>query len=87
MRIVLLAALALGADAVQLAHAQTFDPNHPVCMHIFRWGGEDYDCSYASLAQCQFSAAGRGAMCVINPYRANAYAEPQPRSARRGQAY
>jgi hypothetical protein len=83
MRILILAVLALGTVAVQPAAAQTFDPNYPACLHNYRWGGEDYDCSYSSLAQCAASASARPAQCVTNPYFARAYAAPAPRRMRR----
>jgi hypothetical protein len=57
------------------ALAQTYDPRYAVCMKVYEGslgGGEWIDCSYTSLPQCQASASGRGAMCVINPYFAQA---------------
>jgi hypothetical protein len=49
--------------------AQTYDPAYPVCLHVYQpWGAHYYDCSYTSLPQCNASASGRAAMCVINPY-------------------
>ncbi|MDE5457892.1 MULTISPECIES: DUF3551 domain-containing protein [Bradyrhizobium] len=53
------------------ARAQTYDPNYPVCLHIF---GRTpyYECRYTSLPQCNASASGRAAQCVINPYFAHA---------------
>ncbi|MBR0708945.1 DUF3551 domain-containing protein [Bradyrhizobium liaoningense] len=54
------------------SHAQTFDPNFPVCMHVYSGanggGGEWYDCSFASLPQCRATASGRAATCDLNPY-------------------
>ncbi|WGD53713.1 DUF3551 domain-containing protein [Bradyrhizobium sp. CB1650] len=54
------------------AHAQTFDPRYPVCMHVYSGGsgggGEWYDCSFTSLPQCRATAAGRAASCDLNPY-------------------
>jgi hypothetical protein len=41
-----------------------------------------YDCSCTSLPQCNASASGRSAQCVINPYFAGAE-EPQERHYRR----
>ncbi|WP_213291119.1 DUF3551 domain-containing protein [Bradyrhizobium sp. sGM-13] len=68
MRIRALAMLA-GATLVAAApaRAQTYDPNYPVCLHIF---GRTpyYECRYTSLPQCNASASGRSAQCVINPY-------------------
>jgi hypothetical protein len=48
-------------------HAQTYDPNYPVCMQIY--GPVGYlDCRYASLEQCKYLAVGRSATCIVNPY-------------------
>ena len=63
--------------------AQTYDAAYPVCMKVYDGsfgGGEWIDCSYYSLPQCQATAAGRAAMCVINPYFTNARL---PKAARR----
>jgi len=66
--------------------AQTYDQSHPVCMKVYTGnlgGGEWIDCSYASLPQCQASASGRAAMCIMNPYLA--YGQmASPRAYRRG---
>jgi hypothetical protein len=61
------------------ALAQTYDPKYPVCLQVYQ-GREDYyfECAYTSLAQCNMSASGRAAQCVVNPY----YAGPAPRSKR-----
>ena len=83
MRILALAILALGAAAAP-AQAQTYDPRYPVCLHVYERGSAYYDCSYASLPQCNMSASGRAAQCVINPYFA--YASQYP-SARRYNRY
>jgi hypothetical protein len=59
-------------------HAQTYDPNYPVCMQIY--GPVGYvDCRYASLAQCRYLAVGRSASCVVNPY----FPQDKPTGARR----
>ena len=51
------------------AQAQTYDPAFPVCLHVYQWGGSHYyECRYTSLPQCNASASGRAAQCVINPY-------------------
>jgi hypothetical protein len=42
------------------------------------------ECSYTSLPQCNASASGRSAQCVVNPYWANAY---QDRPIRRRGVY
>jgi hypothetical protein len=54
-------------------------------MHVYGGfiGGGDYlDCSFTSLPQCRATASGLSAMCVINPYYAQAN-EPPSRSHRR----
>jgi hypothetical protein len=87
MRVLLVAMLVTAASAASTVQAQTFDPRYPVCQHNYRWGGEDYDCRFTSLAQCQASASGLPAQCVNNPYVANASAAPAQRSTRRSSAY
>jgi hypothetical protein len=67
--------LAFGILSATPSHAQTYDPRYPVCMKVYEGsfgGGEWIDCSYYSLPQCQVSASGRAAMCVTNPYFAEA---------------
>ena len=59
------------AYAAAPSRAQTYDPNYPICLQIY----EDmvnyyFDCSYTSMAQCQASASGRSAQCVVNPFPA-----------------
>jgi len=54
------------------ARAQTYDPAYPVCLHVYGRGGNYYECRYTSLPQCNASASGRAAQCVINPYFASA---------------
>ena len=65
------------------ARAQTYDPAYPVCLHVFKRGGDYYECSYTSLEQCRLSASGRGAMCDINPYYAGAQRSSAPQRQRR----
>ena len=79
MRILTLAALATLATfavlaitavvATPSAHAQTYDPKYPVCLQVYT-GRNDYyfECGYTSIAQCKWSASGRAAQCVVNPY-------------------
>jgi hypothetical protein len=83
MRMVALAMLAIGTiSATGPARAQTYDPNYPVCMRVY--GPLNYnDCRFTSLAQCNGSASGRAAQCILNPYFANAYEEPLGRRYRR----
>ena len=53
------------------AAAQTYAPDYPVCLHV--WGPVNYyECAYTSLPQCNASASGRAAQCVLNPYVASA---------------
>jgi hypothetical protein len=52
------------------ARAQTYDPAYPVCLQVYQGGMTDYyfECGYTSMPQCQASASGRAAQCVVNPY-------------------
>ena len=66
------------------ARAQTYDPNWPVCLHAFGREVEYFECTFTSLPQCNASASGRNAMCIINPYYAGrAPAEQNVRPPRR----
>ena len=82
MRILALTILAIATASVAgPAAAQTYAPGYPVCLHV--WGPANYyECRYTSLAQCDASASGRAAQCIINPYFARAE-EPIGRSYRR----
>ena len=76
MRILALAILAIGAaSAAAPALAQTFDPGYPVCLRVYGRVSY-YDCTYTSLPQCNVSASGRSAQCVVNPYYAQAQMPP-----------
>jgi hypothetical protein len=69
------------------APAQTYGGNYPVCLQHYTWGGSrDTYCNYSSMGQCQATAAGLPAMCILNPYFANAQMPRDPgyRSPRRG---
>jgi len=83
MRIPALAILAIAAaSAATPAQAQTYDPNYPVCLQVY--GRINYfECSFTSLPQCNMSASGRPAQCVINPYYAHASQEPSARRSKR----
>ena len=73
MRVLALTILAAGALLARTpSHAQTYAPGYPVCLHVY---GQVtyYECGYTSLSQCNASASGRGAQCVVNPYVANPY--------------
>ncbi|MFL6828414.1 MAG: DUF3551 domain-containing protein [Bradyrhizobium sp.] len=78
-------ALALVASATMslpgLAAAQTYAPGYPVCLHVYG-PVSYYECRYNSLAQCNASASGRSAQCLVNPYAASAE-EPMARHTRR----
>lgn len=82
MRILSLAILATATISVAVpAQAQTYGTNAPVCLQVF--GPINYfECRYDSIAQCNQTAAGRPAQCVVNPYLANASQGPATR--RRG---
>ncbi len=74
----LVVAIALTLAAAS-AHAQTYDPNYPVCLQTFGRMGNAISCGYISMAQCQLSASGRAAQCITNPY----FARPNPGRTRR----
>jgi hypothetical protein len=70
-----IAILALAAVVAGSAQAQTYDPNYPVCMHVYgELAGERMDCIFTSLSQCAAAASGRPATCLVNPYFAGASA-------------
>ncbi|MCP1969551.1 DUF3551 domain-containing protein [Bradyrhizobium elkanii] len=77
------ALLALGAVAPTPASAQKYDSTSPVCKTNYRWGGEDTDCGYTSIAQCQASASGLAAICIKNPYYAGPSIDGRPRASGR----
>ncbi len=70
------------------ARAQTYDPAYPVCLQIYQ-GFTDYyfECGYTSLAQCNASASGRSAQCVVNPYYTGRKTAPGRRDRRHRPAY
>jgi hypothetical protein len=81
MRTLALAIVTIAAvAAAPSARAQTYDPKYPVCLQVYQ-GFTDYyfECAYTSLPQCQMSASGRSAQCIVNPY----YAGPKTRPGRR----
>ena len=71
MRILALAILTIGATSIGPVGAQTYDPAYPVCLRVYDRTNY-YECRYTSLPQCNASASGRSAQCVINPYFASA---------------
>jgi uncharacterized protein DUF3551 len=62
------------------AKAQTYDPAYPVCLQVYQ-GFVDYyfECAYQTMGQCQASASGRSASCVVNPY----YAGPKGKRSKK----
>lgn len=88
MRIPFPIILAVGSlVAAAPAGAQTYDPRYPVCLHVFSGGigggGDWYECNFTSLPQCNATASGRAAICIINPY----YAANEPPRRRYRRAY
>ena len=80
MRVLALTTLTIATVLTATAAlAQTYDPKYPVCLQVYT-GREDFyfECAYTSLAQCNMSASGRAARCVVNPY----YVQPAPRKKR-----
>jgi Protein of unknown function (DUF3551) len=67
MRVLSLAILAIWMVSIGSAAAQTYDPAYPVCLRVYG-PATYYECRYTSLPQCNASASGRSAQCVINPY-------------------
>jgi len=76
MRIAVLSVLALGAVALASpAQAGTYGSHYPVCLQVY--GPLNYyECSYSSIPQCNMSASGRAAQCIVNPYFASAEFRP-----------
>jgi hypothetical protein len=68
---VLALAMTLAAASAQ---AQTYDPNYPICLQTFGRNGNSISCGYTSMVQCGWSASGRAAQCITNPY----FARPNP---------
>jgi hypothetical protein len=50
------------------SHAQTYDPSYPVCMQVSGREASYIQCTFTSIAQCQATASGRAATCMMNPY-------------------
>jgi Protein of unknown function (DUF3551) len=65
--------------------AQTYSPNYPVCLQAYRSGY--IECAYTSLEQCNQSASGRAAQCVINPFFASAQVSREPNYQRHPRVY
>jgi hypothetical protein len=89
MRIPALAIFIIAAVlAATPAPAQTYDPKYPVCLQVYQ-GFVDYyfECAYTSMAQCNMSASGRAASCVVNPYYAGAKSKPERRARKPSRVY
>jgi hypothetical protein len=72
MRSLALAIFTIATPAVAgPAAAQTYAPGYPVCLQVYGPVAY-YDCRYTSLPQCNASASGRPAQCILNPYAAGA---------------
>jgi hypothetical protein len=87
MRIAALAILATitALTAAAPAQAQTYSGNYPVCLQLYlRDGARSIECSYSSMEQCQATASGLSATCLVNPYYARESREPAYRQPRRG---
>ena len=84
MRVPILAILVAGAVYVTApAQAQTYDPSYPVCLQVYQSMVDYYfECHYQTMAQCQASASGRSAGCVVNPYYAGRGGKPAVRRKR-----
>jgi hypothetical protein len=85
MRILALAILTIAtASTAPSARAQTYDPAYPVCLQIYQgWNDYYFECAYTSLAQCNMSASGRAAQCMVNPYYAGHKTAPPGQRYRR----
>jgi hypothetical protein len=89
MRIPALAVLTIAAVVTATpAPAQTYDPKYPVCLQVYQ-GFTDYyfECGYTSMAQCNATASGRAAQCVVNPYYAGGKASPGQRKRKPRRVY
>ncbi len=89
MRIPALAIFAIAAvSTAPPTMAQTYDPKYPVCLQIYRAMVDYYfECNYTSLAQCQMSASGRSAQCIVNPYYTRTKKPPRQRDRRPRREY
>jgi uncharacterized protein DUF3551 len=90
MRILALAILTIATiSAAPSARGQTYDPAYPVCLQIYQgWNDYYFECAYTSLPQCNASASGRAAQCIVNPYYAGRKtAPPGPRDRRHRRVY
>jgi hypothetical protein len=82
------AMVAIGlVSAAAPVRAQTYDPNFPICMHVIQFETAYEDCTFHTMEQCRASAAGRSAMCSINPFYRGAVAAPGRYERRQRRAY
>jgi hypothetical protein len=69
------------------ARAQTYDPAYPVCLQVNQgWNDYYFECAYTSLPQCNASASGRAAQCIVNPFYVGRKTAPPARRHRRARA-
>lgn len=89
MRILALAILTVATiSSAPSARAQTYDPKYPVCLQIYRGMTDFYfECGYTSIPQCQMSASGRAAQCIVNPYYTGTKKPPRQRERRPRREY
>lgn len=86
MRLPALSILAIAtASVASPAAAQTY-AGYPVCLRVYG-PVSYYECNYTSLAQCNASASGRAAQCVVSPYAANASMDAPARAYKRRPVY
>lgn len=85
MRIPTVAILTMAAVLTAApARTQTYDPAYPVCLQVYQgWSSYYFECAYTSLPQCNASASGRAAQCIVNPYYAGRKTVPPGRRERR----
>jgi uncharacterized protein DUF3551 len=77
MRVSIWAMLAVAAGLMTApARAQTYDPRYPVCLQVADDNGGYIECAYSSIPQCNASASGRAAECMINPFYAGGRSAP-----------
>jgi hypothetical protein len=79
-RLVLPLTMTLAAASAQ---AQTYDPNYPFCLQTYGRNGGYIACGYTSMEQCRWSASGRAAQCITNPYFAGGRADKRWRNGGR----
>ena len=89
MRIPALAILAtIAVLTAAPARAQTYGGNAPICLYQwYEYGSATINCDYSSMAQCTATASGLPAMCITNPYFANAQAPREPAYRQPRRAY